>query len=161
MFPRRQSLFSPDTPVSRFNSYAIIVMTNCGDRALNSCAQPASFASWIQVLIASRCAKNRNQSQISRCSCPGRDFWPAGHNPLRVELFDVELPCSALWATLARNAESAGPRLIHQSVQKWDHLRCGGRAHPTGLRAEYQWDILFAFTISMANNRVSPWWLPC
>lgn len=34
MFPRRQSLFRLILTVSRFNSYAIIVMTNCGDRAV-------------------------------------------------------------------------------------------------------------------------------
>ncbi len=151
MFPRRQSLFSPDTHRQPFNSYAIIVMTNCGDRTVEQRAQPASFASWIQVLIASSLRKNRNQFQINRCSCPGRVFLAAGHNPLRVELFNVELPLFGVWATLARNAESAGPRLMTPEVQKWDHLRCGGKVHPTAFAREDQRDILFAFTISMAN----------
>ncbi len=126
-------------------------MTNCGDRAVEQLRTPASFASWIQVLIASSLRKKPNQSQISRCSCPGRVFLASGHNPLRIELFNVELPLFGAVGTLARNVESAGPRLMTPERTKWDHLRCGGRGHPTVFARGGQRDILFAFTISMAN----------
>ncbi len=126
-------------------------MTNCGDRAVEQLRTAPSFASWIQVLIASSLRKKPEQSQISRCSCPGRVFLASGPYPLRVELFDVELPLFGAVGDVARNAESAGPRLMTPERTKMDHLRCGGRAHPTVFARGVPVDILFAFTISMAN----------
>lgn len=57
MFPRRQSLFRLILTVSRFNSYAIIVMTNCGDRAVEQLRTARFLRQLIRVLIASSLRK--------------------------------------------------------------------------------------------------------
>lgn len=57
MFPRRQSLFRLILTVCRFNSYAIIVMTNCGDRAVEQLRTARFLRQLDRVLIASSLRK--------------------------------------------------------------------------------------------------------